>query len=352
MSFGKKIDAQMALELEEARKVEDYLKAERKKYEQLQSEPKLLILGSSDSGKSTLLKQLKILYSNGFTSEETKIAKQQIINNILGICSQLLSETQPDLQNKYKPLLEYTNDNDQSKEFIQDPLIDLITNLWVDPLIQNVYSGLSSKIPQTTPHFFDNLSRLVKLDSIPTNEDILLVRTVTPSISDTVFEIENLRFHFYDVSGLKHHRKQWISYFEDVMNIVFIVALNSYDQMMIEDPTTNRMVDALQLYDKIVNHPLLVKPDMILFFNKKDLFEKKIVSVPVKDHFSDYDGPESSPKLAYQFFQQKFSDLNKCKTKSVFYFLTCCTDTKFMKSIVESVISSVLKRNMQHLGMS
>jgi hypothetical protein len=65
------------------KQVESYLKEEKKKYEEYQSEPKLLILGSSDSGKSTLLKQLKILHGGGFNEKELASAKKNIRSSIL-----------------------------------------------------------------------------------------------------------------------------------------------------------------------------------------------------------------------------------------------------------------------------
>jgi ABC-type lipoprotein export system ATPase subunit len=45
-------------------------------------QPRLLILGTSDSGKSTLLKQLKILHGGGFSDEEKERYRQAIAANI------------------------------------------------------------------------------------------------------------------------------------------------------------------------------------------------------------------------------------------------------------------------------
>ncbi|KAJ3350642.1 hypothetical protein HDU91_006221, partial [Kappamyces sp. JEL0680] len=50
--------------------VEEYLKTEKIKLERSKLEPRILILGTSDSGKSTLIKQLKIMHGGGFTKDE------------------------------------------------------------------------------------------------------------------------------------------------------------------------------------------------------------------------------------------------------------------------------------------
>jgi polynucleotide 5'-kinase involved in rRNA processing len=75
-----------------SKQIDQYLKNEKLKFERLQHEPKLLILGSSDSGKSTLLKQLKILYGNGFTKQEVEEAKNLIWSCIARACSVLTAE--------------------------------------------------------------------------------------------------------------------------------------------------------------------------------------------------------------------------------------------------------------------
>jgi energy-coupling factor transporter ATP-binding protein EcfA2 len=74
-----------------AKEIEDYLSKERKEYLKYKSEPKLLILGSSDSGKSTLLKQLKILHGNGFTEQEKELSRKGIMANIIAASALLLS---------------------------------------------------------------------------------------------------------------------------------------------------------------------------------------------------------------------------------------------------------------------
>jgi ABC-type phosphate/phosphonate transport system ATPase subunit len=49
----------------------------------------VLILGTSDSGKSTLIKQLKILHGDGFAEKERLEAKKPIVMNILQSCNTL-----------------------------------------------------------------------------------------------------------------------------------------------------------------------------------------------------------------------------------------------------------------------
>ncbi len=80
------------MEATDHKKIEQYLKEEKSKYEKLKDEPRILILGSSDSGKSTLLKQLKILYGHGFTASEVADSKIKILKNIVNACKELTAE--------------------------------------------------------------------------------------------------------------------------------------------------------------------------------------------------------------------------------------------------------------------
>jgi GTPase SAR1 family protein len=73
------------------KEIENYMEKEKVRYIQMMSEPKLLLLGTSDSGKSTLLKQFRILYGNGFTDEEKSKYFKAILKNIASAVNTLLT---------------------------------------------------------------------------------------------------------------------------------------------------------------------------------------------------------------------------------------------------------------------
>lgn len=73
-----------------AAKANKIIKEQDIKYKKFLREPKLLLLGSCDSGKSTLLKQLKILYGDGFTAEEKSQYKDRFRVTLLRACKRIL----------------------------------------------------------------------------------------------------------------------------------------------------------------------------------------------------------------------------------------------------------------------
>ena len=64
------------------KQVEAYLREEKRKFLQKQNEPSAILLGSADSGKSTLLRQLKLVNGIGFTDEEIATFKRRIEKNL------------------------------------------------------------------------------------------------------------------------------------------------------------------------------------------------------------------------------------------------------------------------------
>jgi hypothetical protein len=103
---------------------------------------------------------------------------------------------------------------------------------------------------------------------IPSYDDIIHVRARTSGIKETQFEVKGNKFRLLDVGGQKNERKKWIHSFEGVTAVIFVAAISEYDQTMYEDLKTNRMQDALSLFDDICNSKWFPRTSMILFLNK------------------------------------------------------------------------------------
>ena len=66
--------------------------------------------------------------------------------------------------------------------------------------------------------------------------------------------------------------------------------LTGYDLVLAEDEEMNRMIESMKLFDSICNNKWFVDTSIILFLNKKDLFEEKIVRSPLSICFPEYGG--------------------------------------------------------------
>ncbi|KAJ3325420.1 Acyl-coenzyme A thioesterase 11 [Boothiomyces sp. JEL0866] len=166
---------------------------------------------------------------------------------------------------------------------------------------------------------------------IGVNKDILRVRISTKEISETRYEI-NGGLIVYDVGGQRGLRKQWMPFFDMVHTIVFVTDISSYDQTLVENPTANRLKDAIELFGKISNSHLLLHVNIVLLLNKMDLFERKLAHIPVQHYFPSYQDSQEPAKVV-KFFEKQF--LKQCKRTradgNVIIHPTKCTDTKSMQ---------------------
>ena len=122
--------------------------------------------------------------------------------------------------------------------------------------------------------------------------------------------------------------------------------------MMFEDETQNRMVDTLHLFDSICNSRWFQKTAMILFLNKRDLFEKKITKRGIQDvtDWRDYHGKANSYDDGVSYFLQKFLEKNHKKNKDIYPHVTCATDTENVKVVFNASKDIILKFNLEASG--
>ncbi|KAI6077554.1 Guanine nucleotide binding protein alpha O [Aix galericulata] len=222
--------------------------------------------------------------------------------------------------------------------------------------------------------YLDSLDRIGAADYQPTEQDILRTRVKTTGIVETHFTFKNLHFRLFDVGGQRSERKKWIHCFEDVTAIIFCVALSGYDQVLHEDETTvsasrvleaptllygtlrgqqllgdglmlavalqqcafNRMHESLKLFDSICNNKWFTDTSIILFLNKKDIFEEKIKKSPLTICFPEYTGPNSFTE-AVAYIQAQYESKNKSPNKEIYTHITCATDTNNIQFVFDAV---------------
>ncbi|KAJ3077553.1 Guanine nucleotide-binding protein G(t) subunit alpha-2, partial [Rhizoclosmatium hyalinum] len=231
--------------------------------------------------------------------------------------------------------------------------IEIIKKLWKD-------SGIHESLRIYLPSCFDcdwcsmmeHIDRISAPDYKPTNEDILNARVTTIGVHETKFKMDGMLLVIYDVGGQRSERKKWAQYFDDTQAIIFLVAISAYDQVCSEDEETNRVVESMNLFGSICNHPLFKKTDMVLFFNKIDLFQEKVKKRPVSLYFHDYEGPAEEYEPAANYFKKRFTDINKYPNeKRIYTHLTHATDTSMTKKVLASVLDSIVSKNLQTIGL-
>ena len=318
---------------------------------------KLLLLGAGESGKSTIAKQMKILYQEGYTESEKKVYRQVVFANVVqsmmaivkAMSSLEIELENPDRQSDVKIVQNASRSMDNFE--MAGEIGEALQRLWADAGIRECFGHAGKfQLNDSAEYYFDELTRLSEQNYIPSVQDVLRSRIKTTGIIETDFSFKNLQFSLIDVGGQRSERKKWIHCFEDVTAIIFCVALSAYDLLLAEDEETNRMQESLQLFDAICNNPWFRNTSMILFLNKTDLFRKKIEKIPITICFPDYNG-ESTFDQAATFIQVKFESLNRHQEKVIYTHFTCATDTSNVQFVFDAVSDVILTKVLGDLGL-
>ena len=132
--------------------------------------------------------------------------------------------------------------------------------------------------------------------------------------------------------------------------MLFVAALSSYDQVLREDETQNRMVENLELFEEITNCHWFQKKDIILFLNKSDLFREKIATKDLRLCFKDYTGGANFDN-AVEFVKARFVQCNRSPHR-VYPHITCALNTDNMKFVFKSVRRTLLGDALHDLGVA
>jgi hypothetical protein len=159
-------------------------------------------------------------------------------------------------------------------------------------------------------------------------------------------KFESLRVVWAELMQVERDR---IHCFENVTAVLFLVALSGYDQGLIEDDQSNSMSEAIMLFDSIVNSQWFAQTSIILFLNKVDIFQNRILVSNIKDYFPTYSGEATDYHAAREYFKSRFTKLVRSQKAEVYTHFTTAIDTNLIRVVMASVTDIIVSRNLEHI---
>jgi len=369
---------------------------------------KMLLLGAGESGKSTIFKQMRILYGSPRSDDDLRmygvVVRSNIVVAVRKLCSHLRNlgleqaldaesaanwsavenaEEDPSgmsPRQAYDELIAHLVDNtalppaqdangdvkdwvgqspraglaanNDTKQFLQH--VEAIRVLWQSNTMKEVWSKRAAvNVIDSHKEYLNDLTRIAAPAYKPTAQDILLARVRTTQVVMERYRIDGIDFEMYDVGGQRSERRKWIDCFDHVDAVIFVAALSEYDQTLAEAKRTNRMVEALELFRSVCNNRAFANTSIMLFLNKKDIFAEKIMysDIAAQRPFSDYAGPPKDFDHGVLYFIQKFKDcLIDDEFNDSFIHVTCATDTNNMEFVLDSTRTIIMTDNLRRSG--
>lgn len=341
--------------------IDRQLGKERKEF---QKAHRLLLLGAGESGKSTIIKQMYLIHVKNFSDNMRRERRHDIRSNLVEAIVSIV-EAMP----KLNPPLEFDNPDNKSKaqwilDHAQDENLDLkfydyTEDLWKDKGVLAAFDRSNEyQLIDSAQYFLEKIKALRDPNYIPTEQDILRCRVLTREIFELVFQVKDVKFRMIDVGGQREERCKWFLCFNDVTAIIFVADCSSYDMVLREDASKNRLTESLDLFKVVWNNRWLKTISVILFLNKQDIFSKKILSGKRKledyfVNFKDYRVPDdalysagepSQVTRAKYYIRSEFQKISKDanhKDHRCYPHFTCAVDTENIKRVFDDCRDSI-----------
>ncbi|KAK5618504.1 Guanine nucleotide-binding protein subunit alpha-11 [Crenichthys baileyi] len=337
-----------------SREIERQLQLDKKN---LKRELKLLLLGTGESGKSTFIKQMRIIHGQGYSEADRRGFTRVVFQNIITAIQALI-----DAMRHLK--IDYVDDQnipyaDQLSQVeviavttLESWQVDAIKRVWNDHGVQQCYDRRREyQLSDSAKYYLTDMDRITAPGYIPTVQDILRVRIPTTGIIEYMFDMSRVIFRMVDVGGQRSERKKWIHCFENVTSVIFLAALSEYDQVLYESQNDNRLRESLALFETITSSVWFQESSTILFLNKKDLLAEKITKSNLSTYFPDYSGPQGDAQSAQKFIEKLYIQLHNKHHKALYTHFTCATDTENIRVVFKAVKDTLLQDNLEKFNI-
>ena len=186
--------------------IERQLEAQQKEENKI---VKLLVLGTGESGKSTVFKQMKILYSPRPPSKFIMVVRANLFGNAAQV-----RDGMGKLGIEFKDLAasaaaEKIKDNGQDGSIKSDGLEKDFATMYGDAGVQEAIERAHEfQLNDSTRYFWERAAEILKTDYLPSEQDVLRARVRTTGIVQQNFVIKDQKYTMFDVGGQRNERRK------------------------------------------------------------------------------------------------------------------------------------------------
>ncbi|XP_026205833.1 guanine nucleotide-binding protein subunit alpha-13b isoform X2 [Anabas testudineus] len=285
-------------EAEQLRKSKEIDKCIRRDKTYVKRLVKILLLGAGESGKSTFLKQMRIIHGQDFDQKAREEFRATIFSNVIKGIRVLVDAREklhipwgnPSNQQHGDTMMAFdtrsvmTNGHGMVEPKVFQHYLPSICALWADQGIQNAYDRRREfQLGESVKYFLDSLEKLGQ-------------------------------------------------------------------SVLMEDRQTNRLSESLNIFETIVNNRVFSNVSIILFLNKTDLLEEKVAHVSIKDYFPEFSGDPTSLADVQRFLVDCFRKKRReNQQKPLYHHFTTAINTENIRLVFRDVKDTILHDNLKQL---
>lgn len=278
--------------------------------------PKVVMLGVSESGKSTVLKAINFQLTSSTSSDSLHGFRDIIWSNIVRSTRSVL-EAMESLQIPLETsrlvwqarlILVQPSTFDYTPHSIVCQAIEL---LWKDLGFQRTYRQRSQyEVLDVAAYFAKDIRRIVAPGYQPTKQDVIHASLPTKGVLEVDVSFKGVNYKFFDLGGALSERKHWALTFDAAAAIIFTIDVSSYAKTPCKDKKFDSIQQQLILFATIINSSWSRGSSFIIVFTKCDHLEQWFRTNPVEDYFPDFNPIVGSTVDQYiQYLELKLRDL-------------------------------------------
>ncbi|KAJ6568527.1 guanine nucleotide binding protein, alpha subunit [Mycena capillaripes] len=323
----------------------------------LKKECKILLLGSHESGKRTIVKRMEIAQQD-FDAHELGEYRTMIYRIVLEYAGTLARAVHrvgvgvlEEGERTHASLSMLNPVFAQTNAMLTPALAEAIWRIARTPVVERLFDDHPTGFypMDTVLYFFDSVHRIAAPTYVPSEEDILHASTNSTTVIETRLSMGNLSLCIIDVAEQRAERKKWIHCFESVTSIIFCAALSDYGQVL-KGRNANGLLESIYLFDSVVNSRWFLRTSVILFLTKIDAFKQKLTKIPLGRYFPEYVGG-NDVRSAIEFILWRFLRTNHVRL-SVYPHFARATDEMnihlLFTVVKETILQNALKDSDIH----